>query len=123
MADSPFSRLLDLMLELATDSGHGLSVPRPLVKMALSMMRRSVRRRAGFSIDQVAPLDVVPACFVPVLFGHAKGDTFVGEHHSERLFVADGAETKNFIWFEGNHNGQRPEFWYDSAMIFLLQAS
>ena len=122
VADSPFSRLVDLMLELGTDSQQqgGLSVPRPLVKMALTMMRRSVRRRAAFSIDDVSPLDVVPECFVPVLLGHGSGDTFIPPHHSERLFTAHGAETKNYISFEGNHNGVRPDFWYDSALIFLL---
>ena len=33
------------------------------------MMRRSVRKRAGFDLDEVAPLDVVGNCFVPALFG------------------------------------------------------
>lgn len=118
--DSPFSRLTDLMLELARDSEQGLSVARPLVKVALAFMRRSVRRKAGFVIDQVAPLDIAPQTFVPALFGHATGDTFVLPHHSERLFEALGSDTKNFISFEGEHNGMRPDFWYDSAMIFLL---
>lgn len=84
------------------------------------MMRRSVRRRAGFNIDAVSPLDAVPGSFVPTLFGHGADDTFVAPHHSERLFVAHGAETKNYIAFEGDHNGLRPDFWYDSALIFLL---
>jgi hypothetical protein len=122
VADSPFSRLIDLMLELAVSGDGGISIPRPLVKVALGMMKRSVRRRAGFSIDDVAPLDAAPSMFVPALFGHAAEDTFVAPHHSERLFVAHGADTKNFIAFEGDHNGARPDFWYDSALIFLLGA-
>jgi len=120
VVDSPFSRLTDLMFELATDTQQGLSVPRPLVKIALTMMRRSVRRKADFSIDDVAPLDVAKEMYVPVLFGHAEEDSFIPAHHSERLFEAHGAETKNFIKFDGDHNGARPEFWYDSALIFLL---
>ena len=122
VVDSPFSRLTDLMLELATDSQSGLSVPRPLVKVALTMMRRSVRKKAGFDIDDVAPLDVAKESYVPVLFGHAKGDSFIPVHHSERLFEAHGADTKNIITFDEDidHNGPRPEFWYDSGLIFLL---
>ena len=126
VADSSFSRLTDLMLELATNENGasvatgGFSVPKPLVKVALTMIKRSVRRRAEFNIDHVAPLERVPETYVPTLFGHAKGDTFVAPHHSERLFVAHGADTKNFISFEGDHNDMRPEFWYDSALIFLL---
>ena len=38
-------------------------------QVALGMMRRSVRKRAGFDLDEVAPLDVVGRCFVPALFG------------------------------------------------------
>lgn len=124
VADSPFSRLTDLMMELATnpEAEGGLNIPKPLVKVALSMMRRSVRRRAEFLIDDVAPLDIVPCCFVPCLLGHGMSDTFVAPHHSERLFVEHGAETKNFVPFDGDHNGIRPEFFYDSALIFLLNA-
>ncbi len=33
------------------------------------MMRRSVRKRAGFDLDEVAPLDVVGQCHIPALFG------------------------------------------------------
>ena len=46
-----------------------LPIPRPFMRVALSMMRRSVRKRAHFSIDDVAPLDYAGETFVPVLFG------------------------------------------------------
>ena len=46
-----------------------LPIPRPFMRVALSMMRRSVRKRASFSIDEVAPLDFVGETFVPALFG------------------------------------------------------
>ena len=46
-----------------------LPIPRAFMRIALSMMRRSVRRRASFSIDEVSPLDVVPGSFIPALFG------------------------------------------------------
>lgn len=65
--DSAFSRLTDLMMELVVE--QKLPIPRPFMRVALSMMRRSVRKRAAFSIDDVAPLDVVAETHVPVLFG------------------------------------------------------
>ncbi|KAL4425310.1 hypothetical protein ABPG75_009326 [Micractinium tetrahymenae] len=117
--DSPFSRLVDLMLELATD--QQLKIPKPLIKVALAMLKRSVKKRAGFSVDKVAPLDTVAASFIPALFAHGKDDSFVHPHHSERLFQAYGGD-KNFVTFEGEHNSVRPDFFYDSALIFLLQA-
>lgn len=33
------------------------------------MLKRSVRKRAGFSVNAVAPLDCVGASFIPALFG------------------------------------------------------
>lgn len=54
------------------------------------------------------------ACFA----GHANEDTFVLQHHSERLHAAYAGD-KNLIKFEGDHNSMRPRFFYDSALIFL----
>ena len=65
--DSPFARLKDLMVELCEE--QKLPIPRAFMRIALSMMRRSVRRRANFSIDEVSPLDIVPGSFIPALFG------------------------------------------------------
>lgn len=39
------------------------------LQIALSMLKRSVRKRAGFSVDQVAPLDCVGSSYIPALFG------------------------------------------------------
>ena len=38
-------------------------------QVALGMMKRSVRKRAGFDLDAVAPLDVVPTSHIAALFG------------------------------------------------------
>lgn len=122
VADSPFSKLVDLMFELATSKDQGLRIPRPLARMAMALMRRSVKKRAGFSIDQVSPLDKVEECYVPTLFGHGKDDDFIPLHHSEKLFVSHGADTKNFVAFEGDHNSARPSYWYENALTFLLTA-
>ena len=69
MVDSPFSRLTDLMLELVEE--QKIPIPRYLMKVALSMMRRSVRKRAKFNIDDVAPLAVVPELQIPILYGES----------------------------------------------------
>lgn len=67
--DSPFSRLKDLMVELTED--QKLPIPRAFMRMALSMMKRSVKKRANFNIDDVSPLDIVGQSFIPALFGAA----------------------------------------------------
>ena len=65
--DSPFARLRDLMVELTEE--QRLPIPRAFMRVALGMMRRSVRKRAKFSIDDVSPLDVVGQSYIPALFG------------------------------------------------------
>ena len=42
-------------------------------------------------------------------------------HHSERLLAAYAGD-KNLVAFDGDHNSPRPEFFYDSALTFLLGA-
>ena len=75
MIDSAFARLTELMVELVEE--QKLPIPKPFMKIALGMMRRSVRKRAKFNIDTVAPLDVVPSCHIPVLFGKAVPLAFI----------------------------------------------
>ena len=58
--------------------------------------------------------------FIPALFGHADGDTFIGLHHSQRLFAAYAGD-KNLVTFGGDHNSHRAPF-YSSAVIFLHSA-
>ena len=67
VVDSPFSKLTELMLELVEE--QKIPIPRSLMRVALTMMRRSVKKRAGFSIDEVAPIEQVHKAFIPCLFG------------------------------------------------------
>ncbi|GLC45387.1 hypothetical protein PLESTB_000623600 [Pleodorina starrii] len=113
--DSPFARLTDLMLEIVQE--QRLPIPRPLAKLALAAMKRSVMKRAGFDITKVSPVDAVSQSFIPALFGHATGDTFIRITHAEALHEAYAGD-KNLIRFEGDHNSRRPEFFYNSVSIF-----
>jgi len=65
------------------------------------------------------PIDDVGSCFIPALFAHAEGDDFILPHHSKTLHEKYGGD-KNIILFEGDHNTVRPSFFYDSAIIFLV---
>ncbi|KAJ9182026.1 hypothetical protein P3X46_006062 [Hevea brasiliensis] len=114
--DSPFSDLVDLMMELVDT--YKFRFPKFTVKFAIQYMRKAVQKRAKFDIMDLNTIKVAKACFVPALFGHAIDDDFIQPHHSDRIFEAYVGD-KNIIKFEGDHNSPRPQFYFDSINIFF----
>ncbi|CAN6985833.1 unnamed protein product [Brassica oleracea var. botrytis] len=115
--DSPFSDLVDLMMELVDT--YKFPLPKFTIKFAIQYMRRAVQKKAKFDITDLNTIKVVAkSCFVPVLLGHAIDDDFIHPHHSERIYEAYVGD-KNIIKFEGDHNSPRPQFYFDSINIFF----
>ncbi|XP_057956728.1 uncharacterized protein LOC131150160 isoform X2 [Malania oleifera] len=114
--DSPFSDLVDLMMELVDT--YKFPLPKFTVKFAIQYMRKSIQRKAKFDITDLNTIKVAKSCFVPVLIGHAIDDDFIRPHHSERIYDAYMGD-KNVIKFEGDHNSPRPQFYFDSINIFF----
>lgn len=114
--DSPFSDLVDLMMELVDT--YKIRLPKFTVKFAIQYMRRVVLKKAKFDITELNTIKVAKSCFVPVLLGHAVDDDFIQPHHSDRVFDAYMGD-KNIIKFEGDHNSPRPQFYFDSISIFF----
>ncbi|XP_004296971.1 PREDICTED: uncharacterized protein LOC101299950 [Fragaria vesca subsp. vesca] len=114
--DSPFSDLVDLMMELVDT--YKIRLPKFTVKFAIQYMRRAIQKKAKFDIGNLNTIKVASSCFVPALFGHAIDDDFIQPHHSDRIFEAYMGD-KNIIKFEGDHNSPRPQFYFDSINIFF----
>ncbi|XWS09082.1 hypothetical protein CRYUN_Cryun40dG0055600 [Craigia yunnanensis] len=114
--DSPFSDLVDLMMELVDT--YKFRLPKFTVKFAIQFMRKAIQKKAKFDITDLNIIKVAKSCFVPVLFGHAVDDDFIRPHHSDRIFEAYVGD-KNIIKFEGDHNSPRPQFYFDSINIFF----
>ncbi|KAL6571542.1 hypothetical protein OROHE_003185 [Orobanche hederae] len=114
--DSPFSDLVDLMMELVDT--YKVRVPKFTVKFAIHYMRRAIQKKAKFDITNLNTIKVAKSCFVPVLFGHAIDDDFIQPHHCDRIFDAYVGD-KNIIKFDGDHNSPRPQFYFDSISIFF----
>jgi hypothetical protein len=53
-----------------------------MLKLALRLMRNSVKRKAGCDINTVSPLNVVPRSAIPAMFGHGEEDSFINIQHS-----------------------------------------
>eukprot|EP00892_Ulva_mutabilis_P009090 jgi/Ulvmu1/6553/UM003_0187.1 len=118
--DSPFSRLTDLMRELAEE--QKIPLWSMLGGTALRLMRRSVKKRAGFDINTISPVDSAPRAHAPAFFGHASSDTFVQPHHSARLFEAYSGDKERMVFEQCDHNSPRPIEYYNSAAGFLSRA-
>ncbi|PHU30547.1 hypothetical protein BC332_02640 [Capsicum chinense] len=114
--DSPFSDLVDLMMELVDT--YKIRLPKFTVKFAIQYMRRAVLKKAKFDITELNTIKVAKSCFVPVLLGHAVDDDFIQPHHSDHVFEAYMGD-KNIIKFDGDHNSPRPQFYFDSISIFF----
>ncbi|XP_054805586.1 uncharacterized protein LOC129308491 isoform X2 [Prosopis cineraria] len=114
--DSPFSDLVDLMMELVDT--YKVRLPKFTVKFAIQYMRRAIQKKAKFDIMDLNTIKVSKCCFVPALLGHADDDGFIRPHHSDRIFEAYMGD-KNIIKFEGDHNSPRPQFYFDSINIFF----
>jgi len=119
--DSPFADLMQLANELANNAREqGLRVPSFAISVAAGLIRQSVRRRARFDPRDVSPVGNCGKCFIPALFAHGEKDAFIKPSHSEQLHAAYAGD-KNLILFDGDHNSERPDFFFDSAVIFLRQ--
>ncbi|KAG1331732.1 hypothetical protein COCNU_02G017000 [Cocos nucifera] len=114
--DSPFSNLVDLMMELVDT--YKYPFPKFTVKIAIQHMRKIIKKKANFDIMDLDTIQVAKCCFVPVLLGHAIDDDFIHPHHSERIYDAYVGD-KNIIKFDGDHNSPRPPFYFDSITIFF----
>lgn len=103
--DSPFCSFKRLAKDLVTQGE--VNVPGFLVNGALSMLRRSVRKRTRCDLKTVAPIDRARHIQCPSLFIAARKDVMVRPSHGEDLSGAVGGASL-FITCRGAHNTSRP---------------
>ena len=80
--DSPFSTFRSVAEELAKQYS---SIPNFLTSFGLMFVRKTIKNKAKFNIDNLKPIDHVNKSFIPAFFIHAKGDKFILPHHSKKL--------------------------------------
>jgi len=118
VADSAFCSL-ELVI---SDLVHNFQswIPNPAIKIATQAMRKSISQKAKFDISSNCPINFVGKIKIPGLFGHAETDNFVKKKHSETLYDKYGGD-KTLIFFEGDHNTSRPDFFLDQILIHFEQ--
>ncbi|MCQ2820946.1 MAG: alpha/beta fold hydrolase [archaeon] len=113
--DSSFASLKVLIEELVKEK---VSLPGFVLSQATKLVKSTVNKKANFNLDDIEPIKYAETCFIPALFCHANGDSFVKKHHCEELYAIYPGD-KNVIYVEGDHNSARPRFFRDSASIFF----
>lgn len=94
-------------------------MPNFLISGALKYVKKSVKKRAGFDLNNVKPYIHADHCFVPALFGVAEDDELVSpSNHGELLYHRYAGE-KYLVKFPGKHNDSRPGSFLLEAADFL----
>lgn len=115
VVDSPFSNLKTLCEELWKKHSN---VPMFIGKIVIRFLRRSIKKKANFDIFKLDIVKFAKQWYSPWKFFYPESDDFVDPSHSQKLYKAYSGD-KSITGFEGDHNSQRPQFFYDSGAIFF----
>ncbi|MEC0368512.1 alpha/beta hydrolase [Paenibacillus chibensis] len=98
IADCPYSDLTRLMHHQMQKLNH---IPAALF---LPLVNAQLRRKAGFTLDQVSPVRSIAASSIPVMFIHGTKDHYIPPQMSEELFAAKSG-LKRLVLIEGAAHG------------------
>eukprot|EP01017_Pseudomicrothorax_dubius_P049945 TRINITY_DN9367_c0_g1_i4.p1 TRINITY_DN9367_c0_g1~~TRINITY_DN9367_c0_g1_i4.p1 ORF type:complete len:388 (-),score=51.76 TRINITY_DN9367_c0_g1_i4:60-1223(-) len=116
VADSPFTSLKSLAEDLAHTH---TKVPRLLIGSALSLLRRSIRKKIGLDVFTNSPVDSVCQSTTPILFVVGLNDTFTPKKHADMLYSRYSGYDKTLHYVEGDHNSRRPDWFKGIAASFF----
>lgn len=105
VVDSPYTSLTRLVRELAGSFG----VPGCLTGLAMRLLRRRVREKAGFDISDVKPVEAATHAVAPIFIIHGANDSFIDCDHARMLFDAYAGDDKELEIVPGiDHGDERP---------------
>ncbi|OWZ17804.1 Serine protease [Phytophthora megakarya] len=100
---------------------EGFPVPKAVMKVAMTAINKSVRKRTDVDIELLRPVDFVELCYAPALFVAANNDRYVSKEQSEEL-AGKYAGPSKLLRVEGEHYDQRDATTYTKAADFLYNA-
>jgi len=115
VVDSPYSNLRVLSDELVREH---TKVPSLVLSAVTAIIRKTIKKKAGFDIDHMVPLNYMAQSFVPAFFVAGKSDKYVNARHTQDLYAKYTGD-KNISLVNGDHNSARPQFLLDSIAIFF----
>lgn len=99
-----------------------ISVPKSAISLGLNVMRKTIKKKAKFDINELRPVDYVERCFSPCMFAHGAEDKFILPHHSEDLHSLYAGEKSFSLIPEQDHNSVRPRAFLDKVAMFFANA-
>ncbi|KAF1323899.1 hypothetical protein FI667_g10165, partial [Globisporangium splendens] len=100
---------------------EGFHIPSAIMKLACSVIEKSVKKRAEVDLEKLRPIDLVRACSIPALFIAGKSDRYVSSRHSDEL-AAQYAGPAMTMAVDGEHYTLRERQVYSAAVDFLYGA-
>eukprot|EP00826_Nyctotherus_ovalis_P061702 TRINITY_DN8804_c0_g4_i1.p1 TRINITY_DN8804_c0_g4~~TRINITY_DN8804_c0_g4_i1.p1 ORF type:complete len:362 (+),score=71.02 TRINITY_DN8804_c0_g4_i1:130-1215(+) len=115
--DSPFASMNRLTEELLNK--YASNVPGFVLSVLLWFVKKSIKSRANFSMDDLVPIDHVGSAFIPAQFIVANADDFICPSHGVLLYEQYAGD-KHLVKVEGDHNSKRPNHALSTIYIFLF---
>ncbi|KAK1930799.1 hypothetical protein P3T76_013756 [Phytophthora citrophthora] len=100
---------------------EGFPVPKAVMKVAMTAINKSVRKRTEVEIELLRPVDFVELCYAPALFVAANNDRYVPKEQSDEL-AGKYAGPSKMLRVEGEHYDVRDPTTYTQAVDFLYNA-
>eukprot|EP00188_Purpureofilum_apyrenoidigerum_P002061 Plantae.Rhodophyta-Purpureofilum_apyrenoidigerum.ctg22258.p1 GENE.Plantae.Rhodophyta-Purpureofilum_apyrenoidigerum.ctg22258~~Plantae.Rhodophyta-Purpureofilum_apyrenoidigerum.ctg22258.p1 ORF type:complete len:539 (-),score=82.62 Plantae.Rhodophyta-Purpureofilum_apyrenoidigerum.ctg22258:352-1947(-) len=97
-------------------------IPRKLLlSVGVRHVRKIVRERAGFDLNEVQPAKSAKQVDVPAVIIHGMEDEVVSVNHAAIIFKNYACQDKELIKIEGGHHDSPRPSWVDDKAFLLLQ--
>ena len=103
IADSPFSNLKKLILEMCQ---HYVGLPEFILKLFRNYLTSIIEEKISIDINDLDIVKQIPKLRVPVLYAASKDDELVSIEHSRKLFERTFSN-KRLLEINGSHNSIR----------------
>ena len=104
VTDSSFDKLKHAVVSIAKQHS---SAPTFAIKAFMYFVCQTVKKKAGFDVYRVRPIDWVTKIRIPVVFVKGKEDNVVTPTEFESLYINCPSTQKHLKITEGNHTGNR----------------
>jgi len=124
IVDSAYASFDKLAETLVHQMGLPVAVPKRIVlTVGVRFVKKSVKERAGFSLDDVNPVASGKKCSrIPAIFLHGLADDVVTPNHSEIILKAYACTNKALITEpELMHESPRPLWMLTRCAIFVVE--